>query len=146
MARPSKYKVEYNEQVEKLTKLGAIDTEIADFFNICEKTLNNWKKDEEFLQSIKKGKEYADAHIADRLYKRAEGYEHPEDKIFLFEGVPVIVPTIKHYPPDTTADIFWLKNRRPDLWKDRKEVDQTNKNHHTVEYVNVSKDPKFKDK
>ena len=44
------------------------------------------------------------------------GYEHPEDKIFLHEGKPVIVPTVKHYPPDTTACIFWMKTRLG--WKD----------------------------
>jgi hypothetical protein len=47
------------------------------------------------------------------------GYSAPEDKIFNNDGKPLIVPTVKNYPPDTTAVIFWLKNRRPDEWRDK---------------------------
>ena len=46
-----------------------------------------------------------------------------EDKIFNNQGVELVVPTIKHYPPDTTAAIFWLKNRQKDNWRDKQEVD-----------------------
>ena len=68
--------------------LGATDLQLADFFGICEKTLNNWKgQDPEFLQSVKAGKVEADAAVAASLYERAIG-------------------------GDTTAMIFWLKNRR----------------------------------
>ena len=65
----------------------------------------------------------ADANVAKRFYNRARGYEHPEDKIFLYEGSPVIVSTVKHYPPDTQAAIFWLMNRQPRLWKDKKSLE-----------------------
>lgn len=54
-----------------------------------------------------------------------------EDKIFQFQGEPIVVPTIKHYPPDTTAAIFWLKNRQPHLWRDKQEVEvNAEVNHH----------------
>lgn len=120
--RPTKYKEEYNELVYKLSLLGATDREMADIIGVGEKTLNNWKEAHpEFLQSLKEGKENADANVANRLYQRAMGYEHPEDKIFNDNGLPLIVPTIKHYPPDPTAAIFWLKNRQPQKWRDRKE-------------------------
>ncbi|MGV0921887.1 hypothetical protein ACTS94_16320 [Empedobacter falsenii] len=123
---PSLYKPQYNEQVYKLCLLGATDSEIGDFFNVDERTINNWKVEfPEFFQSIKKGKEYADANVASKLYNRALGYEHEEDKIFNDQGVPLIVPTIKHYPPDTTAAIFWLKNRQPAKWRDKQEVETT---------------------
>lgn len=123
---PSLYKVEYNEQVYKLCLLGATDIEIADFFGIAKSTLNKWKHDfNEFMDSIKKGKEYADANVANKLYNRALGYEHKEDKIFNDQGVPLIVPTVKHYPPDTTAAIFWLKNRQPAKWREKQEVETT---------------------
>jgi hypothetical protein len=123
---PTKYDKKYNEQVKKLCLLGATDKEMADFFNVTEATINNWKKDyPEFFDSIKEGREVADATVADSLYKRANGYEHPEDQIFNDKGVPLIVPTIKHYPPDSTAAIFWLKNRRSVNWRDKTEVENT---------------------
>lgn len=117
---PSLYKPEYAEQTRKLCLLGATDAELADFFNVAESTINNWKEAHpEFLESIRKGKEIADAEIADSLYNRAKGYSHPEDKIFQYEGAPIIVPTVKHYPPDTAAAIIWLKNRQPKKWRDK---------------------------
>lgn len=122
--RPSKYKEEYADQALKLCLLGAIDKDLADFFEVEEKTINNWKQSyPDFLQALKRGKDEADSEVATKLFHRALGYEHPEDKIFLFKGKPVIVNTIKHYPPDTTAAIFWLKNRQPHLWRDKQEVD-----------------------
>lgn len=125
--RPTKYKEEYNEQVEKLARLGATDKDLADFFDVTEQTINNWKLARDgFFESLKKGKLLADAKVASALYHRALGYEHEEDKIFVDDGQPVIVPTIKHYPPDTVAGIFWLKNRRPDLWRDKPKDDETN--------------------
>lgn len=127
--RPTDYKVEYNEQVIKLCRLGATDGELADFFNVCEATINNWKRDfPEFLESIKKGKIEADMNVVNSLYKRATGYEHDEDKIFNNNGEPLIVPTIKHYPPEPTAIIYWLNNRRRQNWKARVENTNTNVN------------------
>jgi hypothetical protein len=129
MSRPTKYKQEYNEQAFKLCLLGATDKSLADFFGVEEKTVNNWKEEHpEFLQSLKAGKEEADAKVAQKLYHRALGYSHPEDKFFIHEGKSVIVPFTKYYPPDATSAIFWLKNRKSEVWKDRREVD-ANVNH-----------------
>jgi hypothetical protein len=120
--RPSAYKPEFAAQAKKVCLLGATDKDLAGFFEVSEQTLNNWKKRHpEFLESLKEGRALADANVGMRLYERAMGYSHPEDKIFNDNGSPLIVPTTKHYPPDTTAAIFWLKNRRPDLWRDKQE-------------------------
>jgi hypothetical protein len=54
------------------------------------------------------------------LYQRAVGYTHDEEKIFLHEGKAVRVKTKKHYAPDATSAIFFLKNRQPQLWRDTK--------------------------
>jgi hypothetical protein len=130
--RPSKYKTEYAEQAYKLCLLGATDKDMASFFDVNEDTINEWKKThEEFSESLKRGKVEADAVIAQKLFHRAKGYEHPEDQIFNNKGEAMIVPTIKHYPPDTTAAIFWLKNRQPDKWRDKQEVTSTNTNINT---------------
>lgn len=124
--RPSKYKDEYAKQAYKLCLLGSTDEDMADFFEVSKSTINNWKHDyPEFLDSIKRGKISADANVASRLYKRAIGYEHDEDKIFNHQGEALIVPTKKHVQPDTTAAIFWLKNRQPKMWRDKQEVDVT---------------------
>jgi hypothetical protein len=126
VGRPSKYKPEIAEQAYKLCLLGATDKEMADFFGVAESTFNLWKKEhEEFSESLKKGKLLADANVANKLYQRALGYSHPEDKIFNDNGEPMIVPTIKHYPPDPTAAIFWLKNRKPQEWRDKRETELT---------------------
>lgn len=121
MARPTKYKKEYNEQALKLARLGATDIEMADFFEVSESTFNLWKKKGGLSESLKEGKMLSDAEVSDKLFKRATGYSHEEDDIRVVAGQIVITPTIKHYPPDTTAGIFWLKNRQPDKWRDKKE-------------------------
>lgn len=133
MARPTRYKAEYAEQALKLCRLGATDVELADFFEVAESTLNNWKKAHPgFLESIKRGKVLSDAEVADKLFKRATGYEHPEDDIRAVNGEIVITPTTKHYPPDTGAAIFWLKNRQSAKWRDKQEAEQSGDGMHKV--------------
>ena len=127
--RPSKYDESFNKQAYKLCLLGATDIDLAKFFDVEEKTVNNWKESyPEFLQSLKNGKEIADAQVASRLFKRATGYEREEDKIFQFQGNPVVVPTEVHYQPDTTAAIFWLKNRQPAKWRDTQNIEVSGPN------------------
>jgi DNA-binding XRE family transcriptional regulator len=123
--RPTEYRPEYNELVYKLCLLGATDKEIADIIGVTEQTLNNWKERyPELFESIRNGKEIADAEIAKSLYHRAKGYEHPEDKIFYDKDKgPVIVPTIKHYPPEPLAVAYWLNNRRGRDWRQKQEVE-----------------------
>ena len=117
------FKEEYCKQVEKLCKLGATDKELAGFFEVSLRTLQYWKKEyPQFLHSLKSGKMIADADVAQRLYERAMGYEHAETKFFHHQGKIVSVETTTYYPPDTTAAIFWLKNRQPENWRDKKEI------------------------
>ena len=120
--RPTKYKSEYVEQASKLALLGATDKQIADFFGVNEVTINRWKeRHPKFCKSLKEGKAELDNQVVRSLYFRAIGYKHKEDKIFNNNGVPLIVSTIKHYPPDSTSLIFWLKNRQPADWRDKQE-------------------------
>lgn len=122
--RPTDYKPEYNKQVYKLCLLSATDKELADFFEVSEVTINAWKKKHPaFLKSLKKGKVQADAEVAAKLFHRATGYEHPEDKIFCTDGRVTTVKTIKHYPPDTAAAFIWLKNRAG--WRDKQEYEHS---------------------
>lgn len=123
MARPSKFKTEYIAQAQKLCKLGATDNEVADFFGVDVRTLYRWKNEsDEFCQSLKVGKAEADERVERSLFSRALGYEHPEVDIRVVDKEIIQTPIVKYYPPDTTAAIFWLKNRRPEEWRDRHEV------------------------
>lgn len=137
--RPSRYKDEYAAWAEKLTKLGATDADLADAFEVSEQTIGQWKKAHvEFSLSLKRGKHFADAEVANKLFHRATGYEHPEDDIRAVNGEIVITPTIKRYPPDTTAAIFWLKNRRPDEWRDKVQQEVTGKDGGPIETKDLS--------
>jgi hypothetical protein len=124
MARPTAYKPEYAEQARKLCELGATDKDLAEFFKVKYRTIQNWKIDhEEFLHSLKLGKDIPDQNVERSLYQRATGYSHPDTDIKVVDGKIVRTEVTKHYPPDTTAMIFWLKNRKPKDWRDKQEVE-----------------------
>lgn len=124
--QPEKYQKEYADLAYKFCLLGADDAQLAEMFAVQESTINNWKlRHPEFLESIKKGKNIADANVADSLYRKALGYSHDAVKIFNDEGSPMEVPYVEHYPPDTTAAIFWLKNRQKKNWRDKQDVEHT---------------------
>lgn len=120
--RPTDYKAEYAEQAKKLCQLGATDQEIADFFEVSQRTIYRWKAEhDEFCQSLKAGKEVADERVERSLFQKAIGYEQDAVKIFMpaSKEEPVYAEYREKIAPDTTAAIFWLKNRRPDLWRDK---------------------------
>jgi hypothetical protein len=122
--RPSKYKPAFNNQAYKLCLLGATDKELAEFFEVQESTINNWKIEyPRFLESLKRGKLKADSIVAEKLFKRATGYSHPDVDIKVIDEKIVKTTLTKHYPPDTTAAIFWLKNRAKDNWRDKQHVE-----------------------
>lgn len=126
--RPSKYEPVFAEQARKLCELGATDLEIANFFDVAVSTVNAWKVTyPEFSEALKRGKEVADDLVEERLFARATGYSHDAVKIFMPKDAaePVYAPYIEHHAPDVTAAIFWLKNRRPDKWRDRQQHDHT---------------------
>lgn len=126
MARPSKYKPEYADQAAKLCKLGATDAQLADFFGVAVSTINLWKvQHAEFSESIKVPKAEADERVEQSLYRRALGYEHDEVDIRVIDGQVVMTDIRKHYPPDATAMIFWLKNRKPGEWRDKQDVEHS---------------------
>ena len=116
---PTKYGEKTARQAGRLcSEHGYTDQQLADFFEVTRTTINNWKKRySEFFTTLKDSKSTADDRVERALYERAIGYSCPEDKIFNNNGEPLVVPTVKHYPPDTGACFIWLQNRRPDEWK-----------------------------
>jgi len=128
MGRPTKYKAEYAEQARKLCLLGATDQEIADFFDVEVRTIHRWKAAHDtFCHSLKAGKEQADDRVERSLFQKAVGYEQDDVKIFMPGGAeaPVYAPYRAKIAPDTTAAIFWLKNRRPESWRDKASIDHS---------------------
>ncbi|MBZ9975492.1 hypothetical protein [Mesorhizobium sp. BR-1-1-10] len=141
VGRPTEFKPEYSEQAAKLCRLGAIDADLAEFFDVSEVTINAWKKAQpEFLKSIKGGKAIADREVAEKLIDRALGAHYSQQKEVKLKSVKYDPKTFKKMseeervevitlemtaPPDTQALIFFLKNRRPDLWRDKQEVEHS---------------------
>lgn len=123
--RPEKYKEEYNQLAYNYCLMGATDKDLAKFFNVCEATINNWKLEKDgFLESINEGKHIADSKVALSLYNRAVGYSCKETKLAQDQGkFTDSVDIIKHYPPDPTSMIFWLKNRQPSKFRDKQKDD-----------------------
>lgn len=129
--RPTDYKESYNKQAFKLCLLGATDKELADFFEVAESSINLWKKQHpKFSESIKKGKIQADSNVAEKLYKRANGYQYTEKHETVeqvkvngeaVEGAEKVIKKtiVKEVVPDVTAQIFWTKNRRKENWRDK---------------------------
>ncbi len=140
---PTKYLEAYNKQAYKLTLLGYTDEELASFFNVDKQTIYNWKdKYTEFFDSIREGKELADANIAESLYKKGKGFTYKE-RVIVFKkpkeeiegeelleisteelikrakelGIEEIRITEKESLPDTNAAIRWLSNRQRKKWR-----------------------------
>lgn len=122
--RPTKYKPEYDKQAYKLCLLGYTDDELADFFDVHVATVNQWKiSHPSFHESLKKGKEFADTEVVESLYNKARGaIRTKETDIKVVNGEIVETVYEKQHVPDTTAQIFWLKNRQPKRWRDKQEV------------------------
>ena len=94
--RPSKKNTISLKQVEKLATYALTDVQIADILEICEATLNNYKRDSTFLEALKKGKEKADNYVVGSLFHRAIGYSHPELQLFQYKGKIVKAMVMKH--------------------------------------------------
>ncbi len=126
--RPSDYEDDFARQAQKLAELGATDQEVADFFDVDVRTIYRWKHvHEDFCHALKVGKDIADERVERSLYQKAIGYEQDEVKIFMPSGAeePVYAPFRAKVAPDTTAAIFWLKNRRSGAWRDKQEVEHS---------------------
>ena len=114
---------------------GLTDDQIASNMGICRDTLYEWKKRfPDFSDALKKGKEVVDIQVENALLKRALGYSYVEttsEKVIDYDPdtgekvgyhMEVTKTVTKEVQPDTTAQIFWLKNRRPDVWRDKRDV------------------------
>lgn len=134
---PTKFKPEFIEDARRMAEAGYTDIQMVEEFGIGRTTFYRWKKDfPDFRDAIRIAKEEPDNQMERSLYHSGNGFEY-------FEEVPIKVKDIEYdqgrkvketervevvqvkrtVPPNSTAQIFWLKNRRPDLWRDKKEID-----------------------
>ncbi len=122
-------------QLEAWARDGLTDEQIAHNMGIGTTTFYRWKNDyREIRESLKKGKEVVDIEVENALLKRALGYKYvevtkervtelnphtgePESKLVVTKEV------VKEVQPDVGAQIFWLKNRKPNMWRDKQQVE-----------------------
>lgn len=142
--RPTKYEVKYNAQVYKLCLAGYIDQEIADFFEVHTDTINEWKKVyPKFKAALQKGKKLADLKVVESLFKNAVGYQTTEvtfEKCGDKQTVSVSTAgeimandeykkkvVVKDVPGIPSTQIFWVKNRINQHWRDKQELEVSQK-------------------
>lgn len=136
MARPGKYETHVAprfEEIKDWVRNGATDKYLWEKLGISERSFYQYKNEfSQFSQVLKETKDYVDAQVESSLLKRALGYSYNEvTKEFSDGEVKVTKIVTKQVVPDTTAQIFWLKNRRPEQWRDKppeKATDEPNEN------------------
>lgn len=138
-------------KIEGWARDGLIDDQIAEKIGVSRSTLSEWKKKYKSLSdALKGGKEVVDRQVENALLKRALGYSYIETTREAVKDpetgevkMRVTKEVTKQVVPDTTAQIFWLKNRKPDDWRDKREI-TTNDNDQVLEYIKDMKNDKAK--
>jgi hypothetical protein len=122
--RPTEWDDRFVQIASALGRLGATDLEIAMAFDVSTRTIYRWKLEHpDFAEALKLSKEAADKRVEDSLFKRAVGYTFDEEVVTIAkDGTMFRTDVLKHIPPDTTAAIFWLKNRNKADWADTKNM------------------------
>jgi hypothetical protein len=123
----SSFNDKIRETILRLIKEGKTEIEISKEIGVCRKTLNNWKGEHaDLLKAVHEARLIPDQLVEVSLFQRALGYSHPEEKIIQTrDGGLETVTVTKHHPPDTTAAIFWLRNRQKKRWSEKNESDVT---------------------
>lgn len=124
MGRPTKFDAKFVRVAEKMCALGATDAELAEAFDVDVRTILRWRAEKpEFCRALKTGKAVSDDRVERSLFQRAVGYEIESEKVFCnASGEVTRAKIVEHTPPDVTACIFWLKNRRKEEWRDKTET------------------------
>lgn len=115
-------------RIEGWARSGLTDEQIAKNIGISVSTFYQWQINyPEFSESLKRGKKPVDEEVENMLLKSALGFEYEETITEIIESPDgtqrkQIKKVKKYCPPSNTAQIFWLKNRKPDMWRERQEV------------------------
>ena len=124
---PTKYNPDVHVQLARgLARCGYTMAEMAHEMGVGERTLYKWRTEHpELLHALNEGRALADSVIEDSLFNRAKGYRKRTVRKRKGPQGVTVEETLEDVPPDTTACIYWLKNRKPEQWRDRREVDVT---------------------
>lgn len=127
-------------KIEGWARDGLTNEQIAYNIGIRDKTLYEWKnKYSEISEALKKGKEVIDRHVENALLKRALGYEFDEVTSELIQGELIETKVVrKQVAPDVTAQIFWLKNRKPREWRDKQEIEHSGGVTNAVDFTGLT--------
>ncbi len=118
--RPSSYRPEYCQLAHNYCLLGATNARLGEFFGVTSRTIDNWISSiPEFREEVQRGRNMADALVAESLYQRAVGYSHMVERVVGPPGQEQVITYKKSYPPHTAACKHWLRNRRPQNWGGR---------------------------
>lgn len=161
VGRPSKRKKINLKKAEKLAEDGFTNNQLAEEFGVSPATISTYLKDwEDFSEAIKRGKDKADRKVEMSLFKRATGFEYDEItyektkpslgigvkrgeekdiEVMDIKAVPMYKTKIvtKQVVPDTVACIFWLKNRKPEAWREKQEINLGGQKDNPIEVVGI---------
>jgi hypothetical protein len=119
--RPSQWDPIFEGRTYKYALMGATNEKIAEFLGISISTFERWQRERpEFKRCLEKGRHDADATVARTLFKKATGYYKRTEKA---TASGQVVTVKEYFPPDTGSAIFWLKNRKPETWRDKQQHD-----------------------
>src|SRR5215470_6356121 len=119
--RPTIYKPDYAEIARHACMLGASNETLAERFEVSRRTIDNWIATiPEFGDAVRHGREVADESVIAALYARATGMERKSVKVVEGEGAPVTTTHTVQALPDVRACMFWLRNRRPEQWRENR--------------------------
>ncbi len=117
MTRPTLYRPGHCDLAREHCLLGATNAELAEVFDVAPRTVDNWIAHyPDFAAAVREARRRADAKVAASLYARAIGFQHKVERTFLYQGEPKSFTVTVAYPPDTQACMFWLRNRRRQMW------------------------------
>lgn len=129
--RPSGYRPEFALLAENLTLLGLDRPRLAEALGVSHQTIDRWiATQSEFREAILRAREPADGNIVRALYQRAQGFVARQQRPMILKNPDgsqrvEIVEYLERFPPDTLATVFWLKNRQPQHWRDKQDIDMS---------------------
>lgn len=116
---PTKFRTRMLNKTIELAAKGKTNKQIAEILDVSESTWYRWlEENAELSEALREGKQWADDLVEAAHFRRAVGFYAPETKAFLVDGQAVKVDIMKFHPPDVGAQKSWLKNRRPEDWRE----------------------------
>ena len=117
--RPTLYTPEHASRARELCARGATNSDLAGRFGVARSTIGQWLSvHPKFAEAVQQGRGVADATAVESLFTRVTGYNHKVEKILFHRGEPRTATYTAHVPPETKACMYWLRNRRPEEWRE----------------------------